>query len=45
MFVQSLAALLATAIEMPQAGSGPVNGGSDPVLVNKSAVSYPAILS
>jgi hypothetical protein len=32
LFIQFLTASLATPIEMPQAGSGPVNGCSDPVL-------------
>jgi hypothetical protein len=36
---------LANPIEMPQAGSGPVNRCSDPVLVSWSAVSLPTIPS
>jgi hypothetical protein len=31
LFGQSLTAFLAAPIEMPQAGSGPMNGFSDPV--------------
>jgi hypothetical protein len=45
LFDQYLTTLLATLIEMPQAGSGPVNGCSDPVLTSQSAVSLPAIPS
>jgi hypothetical protein len=45
LLVQSLTAFLATPIEMPQAGSGLVNGCSDPVLANWSAVSFPTIPS
>jgi hypothetical protein len=30
LIVQSLTASLATPFEMPQSGSGPLNGGSDP---------------
>jgi hypothetical protein len=44
-FIQSLTAFLATPIEMPQAGSGPVNGCSDPVLASWAAVSLPTIPS
>jgi hypothetical protein len=36
-FVQSLTTFLAAPIEMPQAGSGPMNGFSDPVLASWSA--------
>jgi hypothetical protein len=43
--VQSLTTFLATPIEMPQAGSGPVNGCSDPVLAIWSAVSLTTIPS
>jgi hypothetical protein len=43
LFIQSLAALLATPIEMQQANSGPINGCSDPVLACWSAVSLPTI--
>jgi hypothetical protein len=32
LFVQSLTAFLAAPIEMPQAGSGPMNGLSEPVV-------------
>jgi hypothetical protein len=45
LFVQSLTAFLATQTEMPQAGSGPVNGCSDPVLASRSAISLPEINS
>jgi hypothetical protein len=38
LFVQYLTSLLATPIEMPQAGSGPVNGCWDPVLASRSAL-------
>jgi hypothetical protein len=34
LFVQSLTAFLAAPIEMPQAGSGPMSGFSDPVLAS-----------
>jgi hypothetical protein len=34
LFVQSLTALLAIPTEMPQAGSGPMNGPSDPNFAN-----------
>jgi hypothetical protein len=36
--VQSLIAFLATPMEMPQGGSGPINGCSAPILANWSAV-------
>lgn len=42
LFMQSLTALSATRIEIPQAGLCPVNGCSDPVLA-RSAVSFPAM--
>jgi hypothetical protein len=45
LFAQSLATLLATSIEMPQAGSRLVNRWSDPVLASRSAVSLRAIPS
>jgi hypothetical protein len=45
LFVQSLTALLATPIEMPQAGSGPTNRCSDSVLANWSAISLPTVPS
>jgi hypothetical protein len=41
LLVQSLTAFLAIPTEMPQAGSGPVNGCSDPVFANWSAVHGP----
>jgi hypothetical protein len=34
LFVQSLTAFLATPVEMPQAGSSPMNGFSDPLLAS-----------
>jgi hypothetical protein len=34
LFVQSLTVFLASPIETPQAGSGPMDGCSDPVLAN-----------
>jgi hypothetical protein len=36
--VQSLIAFLAIPMEMPQAGSGPMNGCSAPILANKKLV-------
>jgi hypothetical protein len=45
LFVQSLIAFLVTPIEMPLAGSGPMNGCTDPILISWSAVSLPTILS
>jgi hypothetical protein len=45
LLVQSLTAFLATLTEMPQAGSGPMNGCSDPILTNWSAASFPTIPS
>jgi hypothetical protein len=43
LLVQSLTAFLATPTEIPQAGSGPMNGCSDPVFANWSAISYPTM--
>jgi hypothetical protein len=40
LFIQSLTAFLETPIEMPQAGSGPVNRCSDPVLAADLAFHY-----
>jgi hypothetical protein len=34
LYVQSLTAFLAAPVEMPQAGSGPMNGFSDPLLAS-----------
>jgi hypothetical protein len=45
LFVQSQTAFLATQIEMLQAGSGPVNRCSDPVLASWSTISLPTIPS
>jgi hypothetical protein len=45
LLIQSLTALLATPLEIPQAGSGPMSGWSDPVFANWSAISLPAIPS
>jgi hypothetical protein len=45
LFVQSLTAFLANPTEMPQAGLGPVNWCSDPVLASWSTVSFPTIPS
>jgi hypothetical protein len=45
LLVQSLTAFLATPTEIPQTGSGPMNGRSDPVLANWSAVSFPTMPS
>jgi hypothetical protein len=36
--VQSLTAFLATPIEMPQAGSGPMNGCSDPAYIEETNI-------
>jgi hypothetical protein len=41
--IQSLTAFLATPVEMPQAGSGPVNECSDPVIASWAAVSLPTV--
>jgi hypothetical protein len=41
LFVQSLTAFLATPTEVPQAGSGPMNGHSDPNFSSSLAVSLP----
>jgi hypothetical protein len=43
--VQSLVAFLATPLEMPQAGSGPMNGRSAPSLAKRSAISFPSVPS
>jgi hypothetical protein len=45
LFVQSVATFLATPVEMPQAGLGPVNGCSDPVLAGWFAISLSKIPS
>jgi hypothetical protein len=45
LIVQSLAALLAAPMEMPQDGSGPMNRRSGPSLANRSAASFPPVSS
>jgi hypothetical protein len=45
LLAQSLTAFLATTTEMPQAGSGPINGHSDPYFASWSAISLPTIPS
>jgi hypothetical protein len=45
LFVQSLTAFLAIPAEMPRAGSGPINGHSDPNFASWSAISLPSVPS